>query len=301
MWESRVLAAVACLLLMSTGASLQSQPPLVPPEGPLAPPGSALEEIHRPLNVVTRLYKEAKASGAPVRGDFGVRKHFSTALKDKWHLVPSLNTVERLDQLEPGCLVRFRCMVQGHFNAEYYLGQVETADKEPVTTKYRDSIPPLVDKLPDVNDLNVARGMWERLPVKCVEIPGETAWAKADYAALTPQLPARPATDASNPVSPSPRKRQHDGDGAEAEPAGGGAEGPAGAGSGVLHGASPQPRRRFVKGVRSGRGEGEGAGSCAAQDGGGGVRRGAAGSGREEEGTDVKHPEAEFAEAESLR
>ena len=33
MWESRVLAAVACLLLMSTGASLQSQPPLVPPEG----------------------------------------------------------------------------------------------------------------------------------------------------------------------------------------------------------------------------------------------------------------------------
>ena len=37
MWvRSRVLAAVACLLLMSTGASLQSQPPLVPPEGPLA-------------------------------------------------------------------------------------------------------------------------------------------------------------------------------------------------------------------------------------------------------------------------
>jgi len=179
-WRA-VAVCMACLLVQAPGC-LPSHPPLAAPEGPVALHG--LEEVHRPLSVVARLYKRAVNSGKPVTGDFGVREHFLRELEGKWHLVPTLNTVDRLDQLEPGCLVRFKCMVQSHFNPEFYLGQVSSGEGEPLTTKYRDSLQPGVEQLPDVNDLKVARAMWERLPVKCVEIPGETPWAKQQYAEL---------------------------------------------------------------------------------------------------------------------
>jgi hypothetical protein len=214
--ESRCVGALFAVLMcviVCPRLCFAMQPSLMVPEGPVAPPGSSLDEIHRPLHVVNKLYKEALRKGESVTGDFGVRAHFLAALKDRWHLVPSLNTVERLDQLEPGCLVRFRCMVQGHFNPEYYLGQVFTSDNEALTTKYRDSVPPAVEALPDVNDLKVARAMWERTPIKCIEIPGETEWAKLEYAVLTPQLRTPRQSDAAEGVLPSPRKRQlHNGE-----------------------------------------------------------------------------------------
>eukprot|EP00802_Teleaulax_amphioxeia_P026392 Tamp_27454.p1 GENE.Tamp_27454~~Tamp_27454.p1 ORF type:complete len:284 (+),score=47.05 Tamp_27454:46-852(+) len=198
---------MACLLVQAPGC-LPSHPPLAAPEGPVALHG--LEEVHRPLSVVARLYKRAVNSGKPVTGDFGVREHFLRELEGKWHLVPTLNTVDRLDQLEPGCLVRFKCMVQSHFNPEFYLGQVSSGEGEPLTTKYRDSLQPSVEQLPDVNDLKVARAMWERLPVKCVEIPGETPWAKQQYAELAPSasdLQRMNARASAGGTAASPRKR----------------------------------------------------------------------------------------------
>jgi len=201
-----IMAYLACMLIQPPGCLL-SQPPLVAPEGPVAPHG--LEEIHRPLSVVSRLYQSAVRAGKPVAGDFGVREHFLRELEGKWHLVPTLNTVDRLDQLEPGCLVRFKCMVQSHFNPEFYVGQVYTGEGDALTTKYRDSLPPDVDEIPDVNDLKVARAMWERLPVKCVELPGETPWAKQQYAELAPAPSDLQLRDAAHVGvnSASPRKR----------------------------------------------------------------------------------------------
>jgi len=231
-----VWAVVWCALMLPLDCLLQPQPPLVPPEGPALLHG--MEEIHRPLNVVNRLYREAliNSKGSPVTGDFGVREHFLNKLHGKWHEVPSLNTIDRLDQLEPGCLVRFRCMVQAHFNPEFYIGQLFTSDNQACTTKFRDSLPPCVDTIPDVSDMKVARAMWERLPIKCVEIPGETAWSKDDYAVLSPKM------DVHTETTSSPRKRHgrnsdtndaKDGKMSEEEV------------------NVKSPPRRFVKGVRS--------------------------------------------------
>ena len=235
------MAYLACLLIQPPGCLL-SQPPLVAPEGPVAPHG--LEEIHRPLSVVSRLYQSAVRAGKPVAGDFGVREHFLRELEGKWHLVPTLNTVDRLDQLEPGCLVRFKCMVQSHFNPEFYVGQVYTGEGDALTTKYRDSLPPDVDELPDVNDLKVARAMWERLPVKCVELPGETPWAKQHYAELAPAPSDLQLRDAAHVgiKSASPRKRALGSPGQEETQ-------DLSEGQGVT---SPSLRRRtFLRGVRS--------------------------------------------------
>jgi hypothetical protein len=91
-----LLASLAGLMLVPCWP-LPSQPPLFVPEGPVAPHG--LEEIHQPLHVVNRLYQAALSRGENQvgGGDFGVRDHFLRALEDKWHLVPSLNSVDRLE------------------------------------------------------------------------------------------------------------------------------------------------------------------------------------------------------------
>lgn len=138
-------------------------------------------------------------------------------------------------------------MVQGRFNPEYYIGQVSTNDNKAATTKYRDSLPPDVEKVPDVQDLKVARSMWERIPIKCVEIPGETEWSKEQYAALAPQVDAcTTAQDASTPASLA--RKRHLGDPAEApdaDSAGISTAEQAQTGSPALR------RRHLVKGVRS--------------------------------------------------
>ena len=152
------------------------------------------ECIEAPLDIVQRLFREAVAESkvsnkrskqVESSSDFGVKKHFSRAMKGSWHLVPLLNSVNRPESLRPGSLVRFRCMVQNVHNQEYYIGNMvgkdpESGEEIPVCGKFRDTIPSSVEKHPDINDMEVARGMWERTNTHCIPVPGETEWAEAE-------------------------------------------------------------------------------------------------------------------------
>lgn len=165
--------------------------------GGRAKDSAAVKEcIEAPFDVVQMLYREAlKDESLPKDGkrrrevdsnsDFGVRKHFAAVLKGSWHMVPLLNSCSRPEQLRPGSLVRFRCMIQNMHNQEYYIGQMTGKDREtgedvPVCAKFRDTIPPEVEKLPDVSDMDVARNLWERQSTHCIPIPGETMWAEEE-------------------------------------------------------------------------------------------------------------------------
>jgi hypothetical protein len=94
--------------------------------------------------------------------------------------IPSLNDT-RVEMLKPGSLVRYRCMVQDVQDPEYYMGAYQQAgaaagEAFTATAKYRDAIPMQGSPMEDAAPM-------ERLPLHCVPIPGEAAWANQAHAA----------------------------------------------------------------------------------------------------------------------
>eukprot|EP00743_Colponemidia_sp_Colp-15_P007560 GILK01008173.1.p1 GENE.GILK01008173.1~~GILK01008173.1.p1 ORF type:complete len:668 (+),score=75.35 GILK01008173.1:70-2004(+) len=115
-------------------------------------------------------------------GDWGVKAFVEEALNlqdpEAIKQIPSLNT--RHDLLRPNSLVRFRCMIQDMFDPEYYVGVYEQISEDGgrqlATCKYQETL----DLVPgyEANFNSPLCETFERLPLYCVPIPGETHWAK---------------------------------------------------------------------------------------------------------------------------
>lgn len=146
--------------------------------------------LSNPLDVVQASFA-TDAGTWEAEVESGMRSLFSTA--EAVARIPSLNDTP-VDQLRPGTLVRFRCMVQDVQDPEYYMGtfqhkNVLTGETSVATAKYRDAIPPQSEPMHEVRPQ-------ERLPLYCVPVPGETAWAAEAQASAGAAAPApAPATE----------------------------------------------------------------------------------------------------------
>ena len=114
----------------------------------------------------------------------------------------SLNSTPA-DQIRPGSLVRFRCMVQDAYDPEIYLDTFEAADPQGNRSlhcgRYRDnnSSIPTDATLVDQSRHNVLRN---RQTLYCVPIPGEAEWVKRQDAPAAGALPT-PATEPERRIS----------------------------------------------------------------------------------------------------
>ena len=143
---------------------------------------TTLEEIRAPLAVVQRLLRDNQTASP-----HAVQDHFAAVLAGRWGDVPLLNAVA-IEQLRPGSLVRFRCMVQNTYDPEWFLGEYDhvnaaTGERVRVHAQFADAVDVPRGWTPDMSD-SVARTM-ERLPLHCMSIPHESAWVSKGAAGTT--------------------------------------------------------------------------------------------------------------------
>jgi hypothetical protein len=126
-----------------------------------------------PLGAVASAFDAAFGSGDAVPehdGDWGVKATLQDALDqtEVMEAIPEINAVG-VDNVRPGQLVRFRCMVQDMYNPEYYVGAYK--DKSTGgrwrTTKFTEKIGAGAEP-----DDSAERKIWERRVLYCVPIPG---------------------------------------------------------------------------------------------------------------------------------
>jgi hypothetical protein len=93
--------------------------------------------------------------------------------------VPLLNDVEAVEQLQPGSLVRFRCMAQYTYNPEMFAGEYDhvnlsTGERVRAHAPYCDAMEVPPGFTADMTDQVIQ--LMERLPVHCMSIPHESSW-----------------------------------------------------------------------------------------------------------------------------
>ena len=93
--------------------------------------------------------------------------------------MPLLNDVEAVEQLQPGTLVRFRCMAQYTYNPEMFAGEYDhvhasTGERVRVHSQYCDAVDIVPGYTADMSDSVIK--LMERLPVHCMSIPHESSW-----------------------------------------------------------------------------------------------------------------------------
>jgi hypothetical protein len=170
---------------------------------------SALPQcVLNPLGTVAELFDAAASAGAPAEdADWGVRSRFNEALSQPGVMsrVPEINAVG-VDNVPPGALVRFRCMVQDMYNPEYYVGAYRDASAGGRwrTTKYTEDLGPEDDR-----DGPCDRKIWERRVLYCVPLPGESAWVRRLDGAGAGAPPRTPSKDVE-PASANKRARDMD-------------------------------------------------------------------------------------------
>ena len=164
--------------------------------------------VSRPLEAVQAAFAFARGKGGVDAAGWeqDVENHFAELTKVPAS-IPSLNDTH-IDRLQPGSLVRYRCMIQDVRDPEYYMGlyqhtDVTSGETVVTTAKYRDAVPSHSQTMENV-------APEERLPLYCVPIPSESAWAKNDYAAVgsagAPAAPALRTTGLKRPASDSPEE-----------------------------------------------------------------------------------------------
>lgn len=154
-------------------------------------------------DVKTKLLKEACKDSWGVKDVLNVDKlfHQDTLAQIPWLTRSSL----RSGKLRYGMLVRYKAMVQDTFDPEYYdcvadgpcSGNEDGEKSNLRTLKFREFDP----NLPARDDVDV-NGLSERLPVFCIPVPGETAWARKARLATGPETPIIDA-----PIARTQRKR----------------------------------------------------------------------------------------------
>lgn len=124
--------------------------------------------ILAPLETVNSLYNKAGCPRADAQ-DWGVKSYYQELVAQSEHLdkIPFV-TAENADYLPNSSLVRFRGVVQDLLNPEYYVG-IAKRNGEVITTKYSDPFDLEIDQ--DNHGC-----IWERKPILCRPVPGESAW-----------------------------------------------------------------------------------------------------------------------------
>ncbi|GBG28078.1 Mini-chromosome maintenance complex-binding protein [Hondaea fermentalgiana] len=113
----------------------------------------------------------------------------------------------RAGTLHHGMLVRYRAMVQDTFDPEYYDCVVRDGDSGSLKTlKYREFDHDVASNRAAAPSAQDIAGLSERLPLYCVPVPGESAWAREARLAAGP---ARSPPKASNADSMHPAARAH--------------------------------------------------------------------------------------------
>ena len=184
---------------------------------------SADDCLAHPLDVVMASFAPTQGQGPwEAELEAGMRGMFSSA--EALARIPSLNATP-VEQLRPGTLVRYRCMVQDVQDPEFYMAlfqqtNVHTGEKILMTGKYRDAMPPQSEPAPVADGEDEGKNVQQRVPLYCVPVPGETKWAadvctKASAAAVAATAePAKPRakrgmSDEAEPVvQPSPPRQR---------------------------------------------------------------------------------------------
>jgi hypothetical protein len=137
--------------------------------------------------------------------------------------LPTLNG-HRQEELPSGALVRFQGMIMDIRDPEYYAGIYEEVQPDGSvrlrTSKFRDSIDvPEGCTLRPRNDFT-----WQRTPIICAPLPGQTAWATALIAGpaasvtAVPSVPARSKRSAEADMAETAAEEDMDDDMAVDEP-----------------------------------------------------------------------------------
>nr|XP_039263900.1 mini-chromosome maintenance complex-binding protein-like [Styela clava] len=134
----------------------------------------------KPLSIVQNIFENRS------KDDWisEVAKYFESRLSNEENIsvVPSLND-KPIHEIQPNCLVRFRCMVQDTFDNEFFLETYNITDKvkgETVmkTSCFQDLIGPGdydIDMSSDKNKTGMRQILY------CVSIPAETDWVKESW------------------------------------------------------------------------------------------------------------------------
>lgn len=176
--------------------------------------GSTLPScVTDPLGAVASAFDAAFGSGdaAPEHdGDWGVKATLQDALDqpEVMEAIPEINAVG-VDNVRPGQLVRFRCMVQDMYNPEYYVGAYK--DKSTGgrwrTTKFTEKIGAGAEP-----DDSAERKIWERRVLYCVPIPGESSWVRRLDGAVASAPPPTPVKSHEGPTGTSTKRPRSEND-----------------------------------------------------------------------------------------
>eukprot|EP01102_Stenamoeba_stenopodia_P013168 TRINITY_DN4234_c0_g1_i1.p1 TRINITY_DN4234_c0_g1~~TRINITY_DN4234_c0_g1_i1.p1 ORF type:complete len:742 (-),score=143.21 TRINITY_DN4234_c0_g1_i1:942-3167(-) len=120
-------------------------------------------------------------------------------------MVPSINrkySGGALPVKPSGALVRFRCMVQDIFDPEIFLAIFGVNDKMVGLGHYLDSLPEAVNDV----DIGAETSLtYDRLPLYCIEVPGESGWVKQGWEARSNPIPLHEAPHPEH--APTKRRR----------------------------------------------------------------------------------------------
>eukprot|EP00884_Botryococcus_braunii_P002495 jgi/Botrbrau1/12246/Bobra.0361s0009.1 len=152
------------------------------------------DPIAEPLRVIRELFLAAGENVLNASDNFSVETFFSSLLADPItkSQIPSLNTTP-IDVIPNNSLVRYRGMVQDMADPEMYIGAYQKVDGTWQTTKYGDYVEEDIRDGPETF-------VWERRPVYCIKVPGESNW-------VSPPCVPRPPTPTPQPGSRGKRER----------------------------------------------------------------------------------------------
>ena len=176
-----------------------------------------------PLGAVASAFDAAIGSGdtAPDQdGDWGIKATLQEALDRPGVMeqIPEINAVG-VDNVRPGQLVRFRCMVQDMYNPEYYVGAYKdrSTGGKWRTTKFTERISGgnSVNTGESQPDDSAERVIWERRVLYCVPIPGESSWVRRLDGAVASAPPPTPLKTHEGPAGTSTKRSRSDKDNEE--------------------------------------------------------------------------------------
>ena len=195
-------------------------PHLTAPDSMSAPLPSCVTD---PLGAVASAFDAAIGSGdtAPDQdGDWGIKATLQEALDRPGVMeqIPEINAVG-VDNVRPGQLVRFRCMVQDMYNPEYYVGAYKdrSTGGRWRTTKFTERISGgnSVNTGESQPDDSAERVIWERRVLYCVPIPGESSWVRRLDGAVASAPPPTPLKTHEGPAGTSTKRSRSDKDNGE--------------------------------------------------------------------------------------
>ncbi|KAK3770621.1 hypothetical protein RRG08_052961 [Elysia crispata] len=134
----------------------------------------------RPYMTIRQIFEEHKGDSHETFIK-SVENYFSQrCTEETLKTLPSVNSTP-LDQLQSGCVVKYRCMVQDVFDPQYFVGRYSVTNKDSGHTRiecgsFRDV--PLIGPNETADFDSLQNVTVERHGFYCVPIPGEASWCR---------------------------------------------------------------------------------------------------------------------------